>query len=179
MKKKLFKDRLNRVTLPKLFEYFILIHVKYALWHFAAYFPICQSAMTWGGRAKIWRLIGVKVGKNVAIGYGVYLDIGGASRIEIEDNAIITSQCLLLAHKRDMSKYMTEIELQNELPFIEGKIVIKENASIGMRTTILPNVTIGKNSVIGAMSMVSKDVPDNVMAVGSPLKIIKRFGDDI
>jgi len=57
----------------------------------------------------------------------------------------------------------------------KGKIILKENARIGTHSTIMPGVTIGKNAIIGAHSYVDKDIPDNVIAFGSPAKIIKRI----
>ena len=50
---------------------------------------------------------------------------------------------------------------------------IGENVWIGAGTIIVPGVTIGKNSVIGAGSVVVKDIPDNVVALGTPAKVIK------
>lgn len=164
----------KKITPKKLWDYLVVINIKYLLWHFAAYFPLFQDLMSWKIRPSLWRLIGAKVGKNVFIGYGVYLDVGGADRITIGDNVLIAAQCLLLAHKRDLTNY-NGTELQRELGFKDYKIEIKDNASIGMRTLVLPGTIIGKNSVIGAASVVSKNVPNNVVAVGSPLRIIKEF----
>ena len=56
---------------------------------------------------------------------------------------------------------------------IAGNVVIGEGTTIGMGTNILHQVKIGKNSVIGAGSVVTKDIPDNVVAYGSPCKIIR------
>lgn len=53
-----------------------------------------------------------------------------------------------------------------------GKIVIKDNSFIGMRSTILPGVTIGSNSIVGACSLVVKDVPDGCVYAGVPAKFI-------
>ncbi|MDO4790789.1 MAG: acyltransferase [Porphyromonas sp.] len=164
----------RKITPKKLWNYLVIIHVKYFLWHFSAYFPLFQEFMCWRMRPFIWRLIGVNVGRRVFIGYGVYLDVDGASRITIGDNVLIAAQSLLLTHKRDLSNYNGQ-GLQNELGFHLGAIELRANSSIGMRTMILPGVTIGENTVIGACSLVAKDVPDNVLAVGNPLKVIKEF----
>lgn len=125
--------------------------------------------MSWKVRPMLWRMLGVKVGKNVFIGYGVYLDVGGCKRIYIGDNVLIAAQCLLLAHKRDIKGYKHGIDLQNELPFKELEIHIEDNVSIGMRSMVLPGVTIGKNSIIGTSSLVSKNVPENVIGIGNPI----------
>jgi sugar O-acyltransferase (sialic acid O-acetyltransferase NeuD family) len=58
---------------------------------------------------------------------------------------------------------------------IAGNVVIGEGTTIGMGTNILHTVKIGKNSIIGAGSVVTKDIPDNVVAYGSPCKIIRNI----
>ena len=55
------------------------------------------------------------------------------------------------------------------------EIHIKKNAWIGARVSILPGVTIGENAIVGTGSVVTKDVPDNSIAVGVPAKIIKTL----
>ena len=57
----------------------------------------------------------------------------------------------------------------------KGQIIIKRNARIGTHTTIMPGITIGENSIIGAHSFVNRDIPDNVIAWGIPAKIIKKI----
>lgn len=123
-------------------------------------------------RAITWRIMGVKLGKNVQINYGSYLDVPSASRITIGDNVLIASECLFLLHKRDMDCYRKGV-LQNTLPMKEGYIKIMNNASIGMRCVIMPNVTIGEGAVVGANSTVTKDVPPFTIAIGNPAKVIK------
>ena len=59
------------------------------------------------------------------------------------------------------------------LDLIPKKIVIKDYAWIGSKSVILPGVTIGENAVVGAGSIVTKDVPDNAIVAGNPAKIIK------
>ena len=56
---------------------------------------------------------------------------------------------------------------------IAGNVTIGEGTTIGMGTNILHQVKIGKNSIIGAGSVVTKDIPDNVVAYGSPCRIIR------
>lgn len=56
-------------------------------------------------------------------------------------------------------------------------INIGENVWIGANATVLSGVTIGKNSVIGAGSVVTKDIPENVVAVGNPCKVLRPITD--
>lgn len=70
-------------------------------------------------------------------------------------------------------------EVKNEVTS-NGKIVIQDDVWIGLEAIILSGVTIGKGAVIGAGSVVSKDIPPYAIAVGNPVKIIKyRFEDEI
>jgi acetyltransferase-like isoleucine patch superfamily enzyme len=50
-------------------------------------------------------------------------------------------------------------------------------ASIGTSTTILSNVTIGRNAIIGAGSVVTRDIPDNVVAAGNPCRVLRPLGE--
>ena len=55
---------------------------------------------------------------------------------------------------------------------------IKKNVWIGSGATILPGVTVGENSIIGAMSVVTKDIPDNVIAFGNPARVVRKITED-
>lgn len=57
----------------------------------------------------------------------------------------------------------------------QGKVVKKKSCKIGSHTTIMPGVTIGEKSTIGAHSFVTSDIPDNCLAVGVPAKVIKKI----
>jgi acetyltransferase-like isoleucine patch superfamily enzyme len=57
----------------------------------------------------------------------------------------------------------------------QGKVCLKENSKLGSHSTVLPGVTIGKNSIIGAHSLVTKDIPDDVIAFGVPAKVIRTL----
>ena len=59
----------------------------------------------------------------------------------------------------------------------EGQVILKKNCRIGSHSVVMPGVTIGENSVIGAFSFVNKDIPPNVAAAGVPAKVIKKLDD--
>jgi acetyltransferase-like isoleucine patch superfamily enzyme len=107
-----------------------------------------------------------KIGKNVFINFNcTFLDLGG---ITIEDGVLIAPNVNLLSEGHPLSP-----DTRHSL--IPKHIHIKKNAWIGAGATILQGVTIGENSVVAAGSVVSKDVPDNVIVGGTPAKIIKKI----
>lgn len=107
-----------------------------------------------------------KIGKNVFINFDcTFLDLGG---ITIEDNVMLAPKVCLLSEAHPISP-------QERQTLTAGRIHIKKNAWIGANATILQGVTIGENSVVAAGSVVSKDVPDNVIVGGTPAKIIKEI----
>ena len=87
-----------------------------------------------------------------------------AGGITIEDNVMIAANVQLISNNHDpYDRYVITCK----------PILIKEGAWIGAGATILPGVTIGKYAIIGANSIVSKNIPDYGVAVGSPAKVIK------
>src|SRR3989344_728207 len=56
-----------------------------------------------------------------------------------------------------------------------GKVTLKESCKIGSHSVVMPGVTVGKNSIVGAMSFVNKDIPDNVIAFGIPAKVVRNL----
>lgn len=59
-----------------------------------------------------------------------------------------------------------------------AKITFGDNVWIGTNVSVLPGVTIGNNTIIGAGSVVNKDIPDGVIAAGNPCKVIRKITDD-
>jgi acetyltransferase-like isoleucine patch superfamily enzyme len=107
-----------------------------------------------------------KIGKNVFINFDcTFLDLGG---ITIEDKVMLAPKVCLLSEAHPISP-------KDRQTLTAGRIHIKKNAWIGANATILKGVTIGENSVVAAGSVVSKDVPDNVIVGGTPAKIIKEI----
>lgn len=88
--------------------------------------------------------------------------------ITIEDNVLIGPKVNLITENHPLNP-------ADRKALITKPIIIKKNAWIGAAATILPGVTIGENSIIAAGAVVSKDVPDNVVAGGIPAKIIKTI----
>jgi len=118
----------------------------------------------------------ISIGKRVVIRPGTMLfadtrenDIG----IAIQDNVLIGSCVHFYVTKHNFGNPNYPIIDQG---FLDSKsVLIKSGCWIGANVTILPGVTIGKNAVIGAGSVVTKTIPDFVVAVGNPAKIISEI----
>ena len=102
---------------------------------------------------------GLKLGYKTDIGAFTY--INAKNGVVIEDFVQIGSHCSLYS----------ESTIDNKV----GQIILKKNCKIGSHSVIMPGVTIGENAVIGAFSFVNKDVQENVVAAGVPIKIIKKL----
>ncbi|TWR24889.1 sugar O-acetyltransferase [Mucilaginibacter achroorhodeus] len=106
------------------------------------------------------------IGKNVFINHACsFLDLGG---ITIEDDVLIGPKVNLITENHPL-------EPSERRNLTCKPILIKRNAWIGAAATILPGVTIGKNSVVAAGAVVSRDVPDDTIVGGIPAKIIKQI----
>ena len=97
----------------------------------------------------------LKLGKETDIGAFTY--INARYGVEIQDNVQIGSHCSIYSLSTIDDK--------------KGKIIIKKNTKIGAHSVIMPGVTIGENATVGACSFVNKNIPDNAVAFGTPVKI--------
>jgi acetyltransferase-like isoleucine patch superfamily enzyme len=104
----------------------------------------------------------LKIGKYVDIGAFTYLN--ALYGIEIEDFVQIGSHCSIYSISTIDGK--------------KGKVTIKRNARIGSHVVVLPGVTIGENSIIGAFSLVKESIPSNVIAFGVPARIYRQLTKD-
>src|ERR1022692_5324450 len=86
-------------------------------------------------------------------------------QVEIGARATVAQEAYLDTGSHDFEK--------PGMPLVTAKITIGEDAFVGARAFVLPGVTIGSRSVIGAGSVVTKDVPENVIAAGNPCKVLR------
>jgi acetyltransferase-like isoleucine patch superfamily enzyme len=145
----------------------------------------------------------VKLGENVRLSRFINLygcEIGDETKIgafvEIQKNAKIGRRCKISSHTficegvtiednvfighgvmftNDTYPRATSLDgkLQTEADWKVEKTVVKRGASIGTGATILPNTSIGENAIVGAGSVVTKDVPANAITVGNPAKVLR------
>ena len=109
----------------------------------------------------------MKIGDNVFINSNCLAMARGG--IIIEDGAMLAANVQLLSNNHD--------EYQRHIITCE-EILIKKGAWIGAGASILPGVTIGKYAIIGAGAIVTKDVPDYTVVVGSPARVVRTLDED-
>ncbi len=100
---------------------------------------------------------------------GIKTDIGAFSYINAKYGVIIENFVQIGSH---CSVYSVST-IDNK----QGRVRLKKNCKIGSHSVIMPGVTVGENSVVGACSFVTCDVPDNLIAAGVPATVIKEIKD--
>lgn len=122
-------------------------------------------------RIFIYRFCGFRIGKKTFIGMRCYLDDMCYDLLKIGSNVTISYGVFFACHGRN----------QGHTP-----IVIEDNAYIGMRASVISRnpenpqkgITIGENAVVGACSLVNKDVPANATVVGIPCRVVEKVASD-
>jgi acetyltransferase-like isoleucine patch superfamily enzyme len=103
----------------------------------------------------------------LSLGYktdiGAFTYINAKYKVTIEDYVQIGSHCSIYSVSTIDDK--------------KGTVTLKKNCKIGSHSVLMPSITVGENSIVGAFSFVSDDVPDNAVAVGVPAKVIKTSAD--
>lgn len=148
-------------------------------------FRKCKSHMTFGKRVKMLNLswmnsVGlnhrciITTENNARLVIGDNVGMSGASiwcfkQIDIDNNVRIGANTLIT----DGDAHLDDPRAGAPTP-----VHICENVWLGMNVTVLKGVTIGRNSIVGAGSVVTKDIPENVVAAGNPCKVIKQLDDE-
>lgn len=120
-----------------------------------------------------YRSLGVQIGDNVSIISPISPVIFSSEPylVCIGSNTTISFDVAFVTHDA-ATRVIRNLPDGNSETVVYGPISVGENCFIGCRTTILPNVKIGNNTVIGAGSLVNRDIPSNVIAAGNPCKVI-------
>jgi len=124
-----------------------------------------------------WKKPSIRHGKPTKYGWIVshpskfilekYTDIGAFTYIQAKEGVEVQESVQIGSH---CSIYSVST-IDNK----KGKVVIGRNARVGSHSVIMPGVTIGPNTVVGAMSFVNRDLPANVIAYGCPVRIVKKL----
>tara|TARA_Y100000768_G_scaffold155427_1_gene116058 strand:+ start:77 stop:619 length:543 start_codon:yes stop_codon:yes gene_type:complete len=146
-----------------------------------------------GPNFKLINLAGIKIGNDVNIGRGciincyendnnVHLNIGNNvsigrdlqlnayKNVTIENNVVIADRVYISDATHNIKDNF--LPIINQGTSFESKVIIEEGSWIGINACILPGVRIGKNSVVAANSVVTKDVSDNEVVGGVPAKVL-------
>lgn len=118
----------------------------------------------------------ISFGNNIEI--NDYVHIAGGEKIEIGDNVLIASKVYIsdIIHGNYTGeKQDTPFSVPKNRKLLTKPVYIQDNVWIGEGVCILPGVKIESGSIIGANSVVTKNIPKNVIAVGVPAKIIKKY----
>ncbi len=148
----------------------IKIRIKFFnswLYHSLAYSSPLPS---WAIRFQ--RRRGVKIGKNCHISPYVLIDLLHPELIKIEDNVTISSNSMIFAHINPTSN---EFLKNHGYPRTIKPVVIKKGAIISVGCIIIAGVTVGENSIVGAGSVVTQDIPDYCVVVGNPARVVKKI----
>lgn len=107
---------------------------------------------------------GMEVGENFKRFSGCFIDPSHCFLIKIGNNVTMSVHCIVLAH---------DASTCNQIGYAKiGKIIIEDNVFIGAGCTILPNVVVGEGSIVGAGSVVSRNVPPYTVVAGNPARVI-------
>lgn len=120
----------------------------------------------------IWFPYAVSIGRKVSLNEWVF--ISGFGGVEIGDSCRIAHGCSLVSEDHGVDDLTRPI---HEQPKIPGKIVLGRDVWLGAGVRVLKGVTIGDGCVIGANSVVTRDIPPYSIAVGSPARVVRKRGE--
>jgi len=125
---------------------------------------------------KFQQIRGVKIGKDCHISPYVLIDLLHPELIKIEDNVTISSNSMIFAH---VNPSANEFLKKHGYSRTIKPVIIKKGTVISVGCIIIAGVTIGKNSIVGAGSVVTQDIPDYCVVVGNPARVVKKIERDL
>jgi len=123
---------------------------------------LCKYIPFLGMKRWLYKMTGMRVGRDVSFGLASMVDIFFPHLITIGENCVIGYNSTILCHEFLIHEYRT------------GEVVIGREVMIGANSTILPGVVIGDGAVVGAGALVNRDVPPGVTVAGVPAQVIKK-----
>ena len=116
----------------------------------------------------------IVIGDNVTM--GKYSYISCANRVEVGNGVMISTNAFVTDNVHGQSK-LDELDIppSDRMIFSKGPVVLGDNVWLGRNVVVMPNVKIGKGSVIGANAVVTHDIPDYSIAAGVPAKVLRTL----
>lgn len=120
-------------------------------------------------RSTVFKLGGVNVinPRKTFIGEKVTVDTNYPEDITIEEGVTLTTRCIIVTH-------FVEVDSNEKRHYSRGKVILKRKAYIGANTVICKPVTIGEGAIVGASSVVTKDIPPYEIWAGNPARFIRK-----
>ena len=137
-----------------------------SLFHFFAMYAPFNS---W--RIFFYKLRGIKIGKNVYIVQGAFLEESRPWLIEIHENVRIGAGVIIATHDGVYHPYGKSV------PYRYGKVVLRKGCTICPGSILLPGITIGESSIVAPGAVVKNDVPSRKIVAGIPAKVIMELDD--
>jgi acetyltransferase-like isoleucine patch superfamily enzyme len=135
-----------------------------------------------GNDSLIGKNTSISLMENASVRIGNFVSIGSNSQITANNRIVIgdgvmTGPMVLITDNShgDFERSHLSMAVKKRPIISKGPVVIMNNVWVGAKASILPNVTIGEGSVIGANAVVTKDVPPFSLVVGNPAKVVKRL----
>ena len=124
-----------------------------------------------GGRLLLYRMMGVRIGRDVFVGFGVELDTNHSELIEIGDHVTISHRCIIASHMATSAA----TPLAKLYPPQAAAVRIGDGAWLCVGAIVLPGVTIGENALVAAGAVVTRDVAPNTLVAGVPALPVKSL----
>ncbi len=117
----------------------------------------------------------IEIGDHAHIGN--YNIIGARNSVVLEENVLLGPRVIIVDHSHRYEDVEVPVKLQGVTE--GGRVRLERDCWVGANVFILPNVTIGRHAIIGANSVVNRDIPPYSIAVGAPAKVVKRYDFDL
>lgn len=144
----------------------------------AEYIRLKNSMKYCGSNVKLESSCHIIVPQNFEIGdnssISSYTVVFATFGVNIGKNCLISSNCTISSYNHIQKSDNRVRDVEEDYKFSK-KVKIGDNVWIGMNSCILPGVSIGQNSIVGAGSVVTKNIPENEVWVGNPAKCVKKL----
>ena len=122
-------------------------------------------------RRQLYRWMGVRLGRDVFVGFGVEMDTNHPELIEVGDHVTISHRCIVASHMRTSC----DTPLAKLYPGEAAPVRIRDGAWICTGAILLPGVTVGENALVAAGAVVSRDVPPATLVAGVPARPVRTL----